>query len=1135
MRRILQAIITGSLLCSGAAQAGNFSFDFNTDPSSSGLFSVVSSTPNAGYWYPTDGVGVATNANDGFLLLTGGASQVVRIIFSDFDAGSVVNGFTFEADLRIGNGTEAPADGFSVNYCRSDDPVILDNANGAFAQGQNCEANLPEEGTQTGIGIGFDAWNSGGTAGSLCDVANQDIGPDVRAVTVRVDGILVLQYPCPTANGACTDATSVQTGPYSGDGSWTALCWAHLKVQMTTDAKLNVWWKGTQILNNYQTSYYPSAGRLVFAGRCGGSWEHQHVDNITIATTAAALAQIGNATGLPDGFSELVTDSGASVINTATANATATLDGVAVTPLTLTKAGTVTTVAYHGFPTLLVPGTTHTNVLTLKDSNGNTISAERTFTVPTFGTVAAADAVTGVDTTKPGFRLMPWQSGAQPNAIYWTEEQLIGLHGANNANLTAATDGGYIDYTGVINFNLDPAGGQAGSFQSGAGYTDSPMPGIPGANTLTGSTALEALMFMKFPAAGLYTLIVNSDDGFLVTEGKNPKDRFATRLGIYNGGKGASDVSFPVAVMAAGIYPIRLIWENGNGEFPGNGANLEFIVVKDGVKYLVNDSDATNTTGVVAYYSGPALPAYVSHLYPYNGASGARADKLVAQITDGSTTLASGSAHLYVDGTEIPVTATKSGSTTTVSANLTPANLMLPGSRTAALAWSDSNGTHSNTWTFSVSTYNTLNAGLSVPLSAADPSAPGLILQVAQVDPDIPRGVDDGMANQVDSANALLAGLYFPWYATNMVDLSGSSGLSPAFGNTYYWSNAVDFDIVTSGGDFAFNYALPGIPGLSGKSDNLAASFKGYVAFTNAGYYRMAVSSDDGFRVSQGTGPTRQVFHVTGSGVDRDVAAVVCSTNNSSFGGSLPLTPISGPIVYFPAGDPVMCKSATNLTGKIAVMNNSDFADRAYPDWAYTNGAIAAVVINDQQWGMPYLMGGSSPNRPIHIPTVCVSGYAGEEQMYATNANLVGTIGADAQLQLGIADYGKGMGWISFDFVVPTPGLYPLYMVYEQGGGGAGLEWASVAPTSLAWDDVTRSLVNDGTAAGALRSYRTVTVQPAPVLQIVKEGGVWKIYYTGTLKSSATVGGTYDAVPGATSPYTVPTGAAPMMFYRSSN
>ena len=185
--------------------------------------------------------------------------------------------------------------------------------------------------------------------------------------------------------------------------------------------------------------------------------------------------------------------------------------------------------------------------------------------------------------------------------------------------------------------------------------------------------------------------------------------------------------------------------------------------------------------------------------------------------------------------------------------------------------------------------------------------------------------------------------------------------------------------------------------------------------------------------------------------------------------------------------------------------------------------------------GLPYLTGGSNPNGPGDIPVLCVNGLGGEAAMYATNADLVATIGADALLQLGIADYGKGMGWVSFDFVVPAAGLYPLHMVYEQGGACAGLEWATVASPTLAWDDVSRAWVNDSATTNSLVSYRSVTGLPTPTVKIVKEGGVYNIYYTGTLVSAPAVGGTCQAVPGAQSPYTVPTGAGPSMFYRTRN
>ncbi len=1133
MCRTLYSGILAGLLCAGSAQAGSFFFDFNADPVASGEMTITGS----GYWNAIGGVGSSTNDSDGYLNLSYATSQSTRIIFADFDTGSVVQAFTFEADLRIGNGSQSPADGFSVNYCRANDPVLT---GGDFATGQNCEANLPEEGTQTGIGIGFDAWNSGGTAGSLCNVVDQSIGTDVPAVTVRVDGTLVKQYATPTANGACNDATSIQTGPYTGDGSADGLCWAHLKVQLGTDGKLNVWWKGTQILTDYQTTYLPSPGRLVFAGRTGGSWQNQHVDNISITTIAATVAQVGSATGLADGFSLVSTDSGNSVVDPATAQATATVDGTSVAPLTASKNGADTTFTYHGFPVLLTPGSTHEVVFTCKDGNGNTVEATRSFTVPTYGTIVAADAVTGVDTTKPGYRLLPWQSPGQPNRIYWTEEQLLGLHGPNDANLVGQTNGGYMNFTDVINFNITPAsngGGDAGSFQTGAGYPDSLFPGLPSLTGLNGSSAIELLTFMKFPAAGLYTMVVNSDDGFLVTEGKNPKDRFAVRLGIDDRGKGSSDTVFTFAVIAPGIYPVRLIWENGNGE-SGNGANLEWFTIKDGVKYLINDPDATNTTGVAAYYMGPQLPAYVSHYFPMSGWTGCRADKLVAQITDGASALDATSVQLLVDGTSVNPALAKIGTVTTVTATFTTANMMLPGLRTATLIWSDVAGAaHSNSWTFTVANWVTLNPSLSAPLSAADATKPGFMIQMAQLDPDIARpGAGDGMANQVDSANALLGGLYFPYYASNTVDVvnGGGGGVPAAYSNVWYWNDVMDFNGVTSGGDFTYDKMPPGLPGVTGSLNNYAMWMDGYVPL-NAGYYRMSVSSDDGFRVTEGLGITRHVLHVTGTGVDRDVAAVVSWTGNTSFGAPLPVVPITAPVAYFPAssGCPI---PTTDLTGKIAAINNTHCYDREYVAWAQANGAIGVVLINDAQWGLPYVLGGNTPDTPITIPVVCVNGFGGEEAMWATEG-LVATIGADANLQLGVADYGKGMGWIDVNFVVPQAGLYPIHVTHWQGGGGAGFEWVSVkfSNTLLADDPITRVLINDSSDASSILAYRAVTALPAPALQVVKDGAAWKIIFTGVLRAASTVNGSYDIVPGAASPYTIPTGAAGAMFYRASN
>ena len=289
----------GILLATMACQAGSASFNFNTNPS------AVLSVYGSANWQPTGGAGAATNASDGFLEITpaaGGARGAV--VFQDFDNGQAMKAVTFDADLRIGNGDGTPADGFSINYVRANDPILSDVAGGGdpsadagmWATGPNCEANLLEEGAQTGISIGFDAYNSGGATPN-CGETNQSVGPDMIGLEVRVDGILVLQVSLPTPNGSCADATSIQTGPNDGTRTTDSLCWAHVKVVLDTNAQVSVFWKNTSILSKVQTTYVPSPGRLVLGGRTGGLSEYHHVDNIVVSTITAPVAAVSVTNG----------------------------------------------------------------------------------------------------------------------------------------------------------------------------------------------------------------------------------------------------------------------------------------------------------------------------------------------------------------------------------------------------------------------------------------------------------------------------------------------------------------------------------------------------------------------------------------------------------------------------------------------------------------------------------------------------------------------------------------------------------------------------------------------------------------------------------------------------------------------
>jgi hypothetical protein len=244
-----------------------FDLDFNSDPDELGILFTGSSE-----WVENEGVD-----DSGFLAVTYALNdQRGAIIFPDLEEGAALTAFDISADLRVGGGTDMPADGFSFNFARPDDPVLdEDNEFGGIGEGYASsptdEVNLPEEGTTTGLAIGFDEWFSG--------------GDDVIGMSIRIDNELVEQIPFPTMNGDADDPTSLQTGPAGVD--YLELGWAKLELSLSSANNLTIVYKGLEVYNEV-IEYEPSPGLLVFAGRTGGSNAAHHIDNISIRTNADA-------------------------------------------------------------------------------------------------------------------------------------------------------------------------------------------------------------------------------------------------------------------------------------------------------------------------------------------------------------------------------------------------------------------------------------------------------------------------------------------------------------------------------------------------------------------------------------------------------------------------------------------------------------------------------------------------------------------------------------------------------------------------------------------------------------------------------------------------------------------------------
>lgn len=360
-----------------------------------------------------------------------------------------------------------------------------------------------------------------------------------------------------------------------------------------------------------------------------------------------------------------------------------TLDGVDVTDDSqVSKVGTITEVTYAYPPLELgAPGSRHAVVVSFDDTSDppQNHQVPVSFTATTAYTVIPPEfAATGVNTSQPGFvanatQISTLQSGVDSlhgNNLDNVERQLAGdfstfppsLTGEpyrNEADPQAANDWQIVpmDVPGIINFEQGDTGtpGPAGNFTVDNGYPDDFLPRIPGWGAAYDGIAIEFLTFVELPA-GFLTLGVNSDDAFRLTTGPAVKDLLGVTLGFWNGGRGAADSLFNVLVKDAGIYPMRLIYSEGNG-----GASVEFFsVAADGSKIPVN---ASAPQALKAYRTGPTRP-YISRIV---SPTGTISPWIEIDITDGTVSVADGSVQLALDGKPLTASVTKAGGVTTVA------------------------------------------------------------------------------------------------------------------------------------------------------------------------------------------------------------------------------------------------------------------------------------------------------------------------------------------------------------------------------------------------------------------------------------------------------------------------------------
>jgi len=403
------------------------------------------------------------------------------------------------------------------------------------------------------------------------------------------------------------------------------------------------------------------------------------------------------------------------------------------TPVTATQttAGLVTKLQYSppapGWPS----GSNNKVTLVWSDNGAPAVVRTNTwnFSVMPWVTVppSAAIAASAVDTSKTGFKIKTYKIDAQndiANTIASALAMLSGASGANKLDTSAVGADGYFVDTGVINYEhgalpanaaydaASVAPARSGDFTDqipvdvpvadvlfpGEPITDATYGTLVYSNKWGDNMAMEVLTVLDLQP-GWYWTGVNSDDGFRVSFAANPLDATAVVADIADFGKGASDVNGLFYVQQAGLYPCRLIWEQGGG-----GGSCEWYM-QNTLNYqrtLVNENAVAGYIKAYQYPAGASPASYVKSVSPNDPAGGIRAGVGVGKqvqvvIVDGSTAVDQNSITLKLNGTAVsPITKNKVGNETTVTySQPLPANTLV----TVQVSWTDA-APRSSSWSF---------------------------------------------------------------------------------------------------------------------------------------------------------------------------------------------------------------------------------------------------------------------------------------------------------------------------------------------------------------------------------------------------------------------------------------------------
>jgi hypothetical protein len=742
----------GVFLCFGAACIGlsaqngedrnykvfsTFSEDFNGDKGDfSNLISLHGATRHQG-----GEIGITSNRN----------SQNGAVLLDDFSDSTPFSDFELSFRLFMGNGSSRPADGFSISI-DNDLPTLASEA---------------EEGVGDGLKICFDVWDSGPA----------DLAPQIE----------VFYADESQASQSFNGATDVPASEHfkDEDGNfvmmWHNKEWADVKISVIGGA-LSLKFRGHTIFDKKPIlSGEFTAPQWLFAARTGGANQKHYIDDLNIRLYAKLNPAVTGFSSTPGGFGITLTDAKGNGVDLDSVEVS--FDGESIDAAISKVDGE--TVITHTLDFPLSANSSHEVGLSYSDDERNENTESFEFTVGNYQSIDPESIVDESLKGRRGFLVYSTQiSGYQTGSG--------GLHGNNWANAEKQIRGSYLDpfnnepylnevdpdaFVGwshypviveMVNQNLAAPTG-AGNFTTRNGREDEGIPGIPGWGGSNDGISSEFLALLQLDR-GLYTLGVNSDDGFSAAFCANFNDLLAQQVGFFDGDRESSDTLFEFFVEKPGLYPFRVSWWSNDG-----GANIEIFSVIPGVgKTLINDSDvdgsikAYTVKGIIPELSTKDRPTTgrtsVVSVFPENGGkltkTASESGVIEVIVRNDDTFVKEDTIQLSLDGEEVKPSIEKSGDTVVITYESD--SRFSAGTHTVSFSYGESNGAvRGNEWNFDVSKLYSQGANPG--------SAEGLTVFEYHRIPSGSVGALLGNEKYPESPDVIEVAKYFEWPQTGTI------------------------------------------------------------------------------------------------------------------------------------------------------------------------------------------------------------------------------------------------------------------------------------------------------------------------------------------------------------------------------